>query len=816
MKKPKLGFGEGGFKGFLARHVEKCILAVVILLMAFFIYSGSDTKPLGNANITQASLKNTAETARTNIQGSSWAKVAPARKPDALVIDEQRVDPAPYQSRVWNLPLYPRLSPRTDPRLFAPEQLVVTPLMGPLMIWPDDSEDMPTDPLDKFDVTVQGAGGMMGGSGMMGRGSMRSAPGGEPSESETKGRTPRNRSGRNSGPKSSMEAMAAAAGATTGRRRGRDNKDNPYGEAPGSSALESMGSMGSMGAMGAGASTERTITPEALMGVPGVQGAVVRPSYAMVINAVVPFSKQWEAYQEAFANAPGGQDPSRDLPQYIAVWVERADVTEDPAGEVPADAWKRLSTQSLRTLEATYAGEVGEISDPEALDPAITHPAPPFALTDLVQAVSHPEVPKADLTMEDEEFESERAEPEEGSPDLPDGLDSAEGSGMQGPGMGRMGGSRPSGAMRGGPGGPGLPGMSSPGGMGGGRMPRGGGPSAVMPRGSGSMGAMPRGGGPSAVMPRGSGSMGAMPRSGRGSMGMGAGMGAGMGMGSELNSKPVSKKQVRFVDFDVKVDRKYRYRIQLVLHDPNRPQDASFGPDMTSLDDKARERVKALDESDSKRSKELNRDYRTYWVTSPWSEASEVISLPSPNRFYAGENSPAGTTRVGTVVVTTTEPEAKVLAVQWDEKLGVFAPAERTTLRGATLNAKADVEVIHPIMNDLRKVPDYQLQTNALVLDMIGGEYLPGTDSKANERAPGETLIVDAEGNFIATDETTDVEGHRRYIFPEPEESSAAGSEEAGLGDAMAPPAGYPMGPGGPGGPGRQPKGARGRPMGSP
>jgi hypothetical protein len=795
MKKLKVGFGEGGFQGFMARHVEKCVLGVVILLMAWFIYSGSDTKPLGSDNITQKSLQDTAQQAQAKIQTSSWTDVAPERKPGmdvSVIVNQQtKVDSAGYQGRTpWDPAPVPRLAPRTDPRILAAEHLVVTPLMGPLAVLPPETEEFPVDPLEKFESTLGGTGpGGMGGYG--GSGAMPTPSSGYPTE-ETKGKKGSSKSGR--GGSSSAATPPGYPGGYPGsesekgkRRRGKNSE-----ESSGESGYPSMPEYGG----GTGVAQQRTIPPEATMGVQG-QG-IVRPSYAMVVNASVPFKSQWLAYQEAFSNAPGGQDPNRDTPQYLAVWVERADVTDDP--EAPADklTWKKLSTPSLRRMEATYGAMVNELSDPEALDQAITHPAPPFLLTNLIPALTHPDIPQASTLMETEEFEMEAEPLDENGFGLPDGLGGAmEGSAGPGGGYGpgRMGGGRMPGMM---------PGAS-------GRMPRTGGPgmSGGMPGGSRRMG--PGGASGSGGYPSYAGSSGG----GRMPPGMGSGSGPGGMMGGaggmDLSTyRVVSKKQVRFVDFDVQPERKYRYRVQLVMQDPNHPMDAVSAPEITSLDEKARERIKAIEAEDTKQSKARNREVRTYWVTSPWSEPSEIVSLPSPNRFYAGENTPSGTIRMNNVVIPTNEPQGKVVAVQWDSKLGVFAPAELTTHRGSALNTKSDVEVIHPMLGDLRKIPDYTLQTDALVLDMAGGEYLPGTDRNAPERAPGETLIIDAEGNLIVTDEAIDVEGPRKYIFPEPKEKpmAAAGPEGSSMEDAMAPP-GYPGGyPGAPKA-GRQRSGGR-------
>jgi hypothetical protein len=279
------------------------------------------------------------------------------------------------------------------------------------------------------------------------------------------------------------------------------------------------------------------------------------------------------------------------------------------------------------------------------------------------------------------------------------------------------------------------------------------------------------------------------------------GMGGGGYGGGNINFetyRPVPKKLVRFVDFDAEVGHKYRYRVRLVLEDPNRPKDPDLDPDPTTLDDKVRERLKTVEASEAKK-QEANKDSGVprwyYYVLSDWSEPSEVVSMPSPERFYAGEAIPGTIINIDGASVATSEPSAKVLAVTWDPDLGVFAPAEQTVHRASVLNAKADIEVVHPVINDVRKVPGYEMTTNGVVLDILGGEKLPGTaESKEIIRAPGETLIMDANGNLLVTDEARDIEGYRKYVFPEPKEEPK--DKKADGSDSMAPPSGSgSMGP---------------------
>jgi hypothetical protein len=274
----------------------------------------------------------------------------------------------------------------------------------------------------------------------------------------------------------------------------------------------------------------------------------------------------------------------------------------------------------------------------------------------------------------------------------------------------------------------------------------------------------------------------------------GSGVGSGFGGGAmNLDTYgPVAKKLVRFADFTAEPGHKYRYRVRVVLEDPNHPKDTSMDPEPTALDESVRERLKTKVEPVEEKSGQ-----RRYFVWSDYSAPSEVVSLPSPERYYAGETIPGATVPIGGATVPISEPQAKVLAVTWDPALGAFVPAEQTVHRASVLNVKTDVEVIHPVLGDLRKVEGYELKTDGVVLDILGGERIPGAEKEV-VRSPGETLIMDAEGNLVVTDESRDIEGYRKYIFPEPkpEPKDKSKSDAPEGSSSMGPvPGGSSMGP---------------------
>src|SRR5689334_22044168 len=107
MKKLKIGFGEGGFQGFMARHVEKCVLVTVILLMAWFIYSGAGKS---DVKISRETLKKNAQDADGKITNSRWDEVAPERTPrtrplEIILAQKNKIDSRGYAYTTWDGPL---------------------------------------------------------------------------------------------------------------------------------------------------------------------------------------------------------------------------------------------------------------------------------------------------------------------------------------------------------------------------------------------------------------------------------------------------------------------------------------------------------------------------------------------------------------------------------------------------------------------------------------------------------------------------------------------------------------------------------------
>ena len=89
MKKPRLSFGDGGLKGFLALHVEKIVLGFVMLLVLYFLYSGYSLEGYNAARNPKHLKLQTEETQRYVITDTSLAKVNGDEK--RAIIDNHKV-----------------------------------------------------------------------------------------------------------------------------------------------------------------------------------------------------------------------------------------------------------------------------------------------------------------------------------------------------------------------------------------------------------------------------------------------------------------------------------------------------------------------------------------------------------------------------------------------------------------------------------------------------------------------------------------------------------------------------------------------------
>ncbi len=489
----------------------------------------------------------------------------------------------------------------------------------------------------------------------------------------------------------------------------------------------------------------------------------------VLLTGLIDHRKQKDAYDTAYQEA-AQWDPQRDYPDYMFYRVERAEV--DPRVETAELKWTPIHVMNMNSLQDLWLQSGNDLVDPTYLPPprgsvSLAYPLGPLQNRAWGPEVAHlPEIPlleessslmasggamggmsgmyggtagkKAPTTAKDgkgaaaEESEEEAAKRIEAEkkaraerrkkarqklaqqPDEPDAFDTASG-------------------------GAGAGGFAGPGGM----------DAAYGMRGAGrraTPGAMP-----GAMPGMAAGGMSSMMPGTRGPMRRRAGAGEEE---EEVEVQEVAYMLFRFFDFSVQPGKHYRYRVKLVLANPN------YGMLSHFLEKDGMEKVKTLE--------------------ADWSEPSPSISVPVDSQVLA-------------VSAKASDGTASLMLVRFEEKDGVSAAEEFATVqRGQVLNYpgrpfpetgavgmmggmggmgemtmpySAGTPVRQDDATTERKV-DYV--TNALLLDVAGGGRLPGKDRSLAE--PGSVLLLDGEGKLVVHNELDDLPEYRFHQPPERQE----------------------------------------------
>ncbi len=213
----------------------------------------------------------------------------------------------------------------------------------------------------------------------------------------------------------------------------------------------------------------------------------------------------------------------------------------------------------------------------------------------------------------------------------------------------------------------------------------------------------------------------------------------------------------RFFDFNVKPGKQYRYRVFLVLKNPN------FGLPTEYLADPALAKQHWVGE------KEVTKDADKNIIgvkiderEAKWSEPTDVIAVPDDMELLVEQVKPRGRS-------ATAEPGGMVWVTAWAEKRGIKAHEEFPIVIGKV----ADFPGCHfrPHYSAVERrtvgaespasVPvDYV--TGQLVVDMTGGERLPHGDMTLTR--PGEMVVMDKSGNLVIHDELQDTAAYQDFV----------------------------------------------------
>jgi hypothetical protein len=473
------------------------------------------------------------------------------------------------------------------------------------------------------------------------------------------------------------------------------------------------------------------------------RGEAVQGERWVVLTGLVSVEKQYREFYDYYKNAQK-QTPN-DVPVYAGYYVQRLEVSGADAGELPD--WSKsqtiISGQAMTEATSNWAqmGRVSqEVVDPRYLDQGqrLAFPLPPLVDRQWDESVVHP--PQIPL------FRQQYEQPLEMVPTTPEGqpLENPFAVPDQG---------RPFAAP--------APGYNTP---------RGHVPSRTEYDGPVSSGRFQYGSGSGVsgyYSPRGHGPMGYYPGPGY------RGPRAAPPLSGQANQLP--KYQLfRFFDFKVEPGKQYRYRVRLVLRNPNADVEDRY------LSEEVLAKKKQIEDTAEKlkaegKVNEANLIRLTQWgmINTDWSEPTEVISVPRDSRLLA--------ISVQAPPRAAAEPSAKVMVISWVKDQGIEAFTEKTVDRGKVVNyagchfpetpqpkkpSKKEAGGLpissppQPFAGGANEPVEVDYLTDTLVLDIHGGQLLPGKDRL---NCPGKILLLDPDGTLTVRAELDDLAEYNKF-----------------------------------------------------
>ncbi len=779
-------------------HVEKLVFGFVALIAGLVMYLGFSAKPFSGVE-SPTKLQETATQVSRSIKEDHWAAMATeegrlvepkftrAAMESALAVDFRRFKDIPPQS---NGGLSAR---RGDPTLLGPHDLEVKYYYGPIAFFRAEDklealedakklEPPKPKPGDKgkggagygSDYGGGGKGGGMSGS-MGGMGGYTEGGMGE----------------------SGFGGYGGVDSALAGKRRLSPSYDLGF----------RMGMRTFFENTGMSGATEgfNNMRPEVATTAP--KKVVPLAAGCVVVTALAPHEELEAEYRKQFYEVFGYTD-GRDTPNYVGFEAQRFEVT-DPNKEINESDWQPLpDANPVKFKEAIkkLPGSCQEVLPAQWTDPNISMPILPFLLNDFHTYASHPKIIGA--------IDEVSAAGKTGG--YPGGMGGYGQSGMSGDeGFtegSSMGGGYPSGgsSMGGGypSGGSSMGGGYPSGGssMGGGYPSGGSGMGGGYPSGSSSMG----GGYPS-----GMGGMGGMGGKGdgggfsEGSSSMGGGYGGGYGGGGYGNpgfamdmpkKLPSTKyKLVRFFDLKAVPGKVYKYRVRLLMYDPNYPEWAAFKPNSSNLTPEALLRIHDLESKEPKEVAPANPPVSGTAVAvaptkrisrreSAWSAPSKPILAAKPASVYLARKD---------------EEKPECILVDFDSSRGIYVARKEPVGkeqgdRGMVLGthrtkAKESIEFIHPTLKVIKALKEYRSATYVskfvTVVELKGLAPLSMANAKDPLKSGLELVSFDPiSGQIVVSREFDNFTSFHMFAQPD---LPAVGPLGGGLADGGAGGGGY-------------------------
>jgi hypothetical protein len=780
MKKPNIDFSKQGIQKFLLYHVEKIFLAIGIVLLGVFFWLGFSTPKYDKQ--TPKGLVDLSQRAHSHIvSDTSWNEISKFRQADDAApqrieqAENKRIKPEayPYQYVLGTPVMTAGL--RKDPELNPAQYLMADSFPASVLLTTRGN-----DALNKLELAAETVSGDAFGGGDRDRGGGIGSGGG----------------GGGGLPDEGGSRRPDRASSATKRTPTRDDGVIAPGD------------------------VLPTYERQELAG--------VRPNFLQLssssnrawlcnvtaVTGIVRFENQSQKFNQVLASARGYY-PKRDRPIYQYMQIMRQEEGDDP------DKWEDITDKIMEQQVARYTDFAPEVVDPEFYDPVLTSPIPTMTQVDYRDYCLWP-LPGHDLPTDlnaPKDFTGiTMREMMAGKTDAKSGKEEqAPKDPFATPAAGEE--SRP------------AAGDKSGGGRGG------------RDRGGRDRGGRDRGG-PGDGIPS-SGERPDAPSSSEIAEEVQVGSDRSIYEAvADSMSKRAPYRLVRFFDIETvgKNDKpkKVRYKVRLWLRDPNNenpdkeaydkarkpggdrgrgigagggasgaglpddgpppggdrgdrggaggkgradePEDTSVYVAVTDkmLDPEVRERI-----SSQRANPEYPPDKKLleYTVPTEWSEPTDWVVVGGENQaeMFAGRIDPPKTTKINDQYLEKGEPVANIAAVTWNADFGIPVPANREARRSDVLNFTALAHILHPIDWTVRKIPDANIETNAMVVDMMGGREireLNNSRSPIKYYLPGEVLLMGANGELIVRNNSEDKQDYFHALLLEDEIAEMGGKKK--------------------------------------
>ncbi len=176
--------------------------------------------------------------------------------------------------------------------------------------------------------------------------------------------------------------------------------------------------------------------------------------------------------------------------------------------------------------------------------------------------------------------------------------------------------------------------------------------------------------------------------------------------------KDLGYRLFRFFDFSAEPGKRYMYRVQLALRNPNHGVKAAVLKN-AGLADKP-------------------------YLTTKWSEPSPIVAVPRETHVLVNAVKPPPRPNA--------EPTGQITVVKWLERSGIEVFHEFTTLRGQVAN--------FPDVSVKEAGGQVNFFSDTTAIDFRGGEHLGPKSSTLT--ATGEVLLMDSDGSLSVRSEADD------------------------------------------------------------